>query len=62
MDSPSKMAATEALRFGKNLIGASLVFLQSPSSYAFTNRKPIVPGRILNYTLPMGLCFSDTVL
>ena len=33
--------------FGKVLISPRIVFLQTGLSYAFTNRKPVVPGRIL---------------
>ena len=40
---PVDMAA-EMIR---NVISVSTVFLQTQLSYAFTNRKPIVPGRIL---------------
>ena len=39
--------AHEALKFGKNLINISYVFYRTSLSYAFTNRKPVVPGRIL---------------
>ena len=34
-------------QFGKHLIPGSNVFLTSTLSYAFTNRKPVLPGRIL---------------
>ena len=43
---PVDMAA-EVIKFGRNVISVSTVFLQIQLSYAFTNRKPIVPGRIL---------------
>ena len=43
---PLDMAA-EVIKFGRNVISVSTVFLQTQLSYAFTNRKPIVPGRIL---------------
>ena len=39
--------AAEVIKFGRNVISVSTVFLQTQLSYAFTNRKPIVPGRIL---------------
>jgi hypothetical protein len=35
------------LQFGSHLIPRSQVFLLTPLSFAFTNRKPILPGRIL---------------
>ena len=34
-------------RFGEHLIPSGCVFLTTALSYAFTNRKPVVPGRIL---------------
>ncbi len=36
-----------AFTFGKIAISRSVVFLETKLSYAFTNRKPVVPGRIL---------------
>ena len=44
-------AAVMAVHFGRNMISVSVVFLQTQLSYAFVNRKPIVPGRILNLIL-----------
>ena len=45
------MAAEQALRgvlqFGSHFIPRVQVFLLTPLSFAFTNRKPILPGRIL---------------
>ncbi|XP_077385675.1 bis(5'-adenosyl)-triphosphatase isoform X3 [Festucalex cinctus] len=35
------------LRFGQHIIKASAVFLQTELSFALVNRKPVVPGRIL---------------
>ncbi|XP_051931293.1 bis(5'-adenosyl)-triphosphatase [Hippocampus zosterae] len=37
------------LRFGQHIIKASAVFLQTELSFALVNRKPVVPGRILNH-------------
>ena len=36
-----------ALQFGKCIISPSIVFLQTKLCFAFTNRKPVLPGRIL---------------
>ena len=44
-------AAVMAVHFGRNMISVSVVFLQTQLSYAFVNRKPIVPGRILQLSL-----------
>ena len=33
-------------KFGTHVIKSSIVFFQSRLSYAFVNRKPILPGRI----------------
>ena len=41
------MAVLHSLNFGKALIKPEIVFLQTGLSYAFTNRKPVVAGRIL---------------
>jgi hypothetical protein len=37
--------------FGQMKISLRVVFYQTPLSFAFTNIKPIVPGRILATTL-----------
>lgn len=34
-------------QFGSHVIPRAQVFLITPLSFAFTNRKPILPGRIL---------------
>ncbi|CAI8033373.1 Bis(5'-adenosyl)-triphosphatase [Geodia barretti] len=45
------MAAEQALRgvlqFGSHVIPRAQVFLLTPLSFAFTNRKPILPGHVL---------------
>ena len=41
------MATFVATRFGSSLLSPSIMFLQTNFSCAFTNIKPIVPGRIL---------------
>ncbi|XP_028303898.1 bis(5'-adenosyl)-triphosphatase [Gouania willdenowi] len=35
------------LRFGQNLLKASVVFLRTELSFALVNRKPVVPGHVL---------------
>ena len=44
---PHPVDMAEVIKFGRNVISVSMVFLQIQLSYAFTNRKPVVPGRIL---------------
>ncbi|KAG8436405.1 hypothetical protein GDO86_007487 [Hymenochirus boettgeri] len=36
-----------SLRFGQHLIKPSVVFFRSELSFAFVNRKPVVPGHVL---------------
>ena len=40
------MTEPTAFRFGQNIIPERQTFLQTALSYAFTNIKPVVPGRI----------------
>ena len=40
-------ALHRGFQFGSHLIPRSQVFLLTPLSFAFTNRKPVLPGRIL---------------
>lgn len=42
----SKMAAT-TFNFGRILLQPSVVFFQSKLSFAFVNRKPVLPGHVL---------------
>lgn len=46
---PCSECDMSTLRFGQHLIKASAVFLQTELSFALVNRKPVVPGRILNH-------------
>jgi len=38
----------QVFKFGRHLISHRQVFLKTTLSYAFTNRKPILPGRIFH--------------
>ena len=40
----------ELVQFGKHVISRQNVFLRSKLSFAFVNRKPVLPGRILRNT------------
>ena len=40
-----------AFKFGKYFLSPNVVFYKSSLSFAFVNRKPVIPGRIL-YWLP----------
>ena len=41
------MASSASFLFGQIVIKSRLVFYQTPLSFAFTNIRPVVPGRIL---------------
>ena len=40
----------ELVQFGKHVISRQNVFLRSKLSFAFVNRKPVLPGRILQHS------------
>ena len=44
----------QAFQFGKHLISRNQTFLVTRLSYAFTNRKPVLPGRILRCMASIG--------
>ncbi|XP_066554021.1 bis(5'-adenosyl)-triphosphatase isoform X3 [Amia ocellicauda] len=39
--------SASTFRFGQHVVKASVVFLQTESSFALVNRKPVVPGHVL---------------
>ncbi|KAM9799696.1 bis(5'-adenosyl)-triphosphatase isoform 3-T3 [Syngnathus typhle] len=57
----SGCANMSSLQFGQHLIKASAVFLRTELSFALVNRKPVVPGRILEPSLG-GRTFSDVLV
>lgn len=51
-----------AIQFGKCVISPSIVFLQTKLCFAFTNRKPVLPGHILVSTRRVVSRFHDLTL
>ncbi|XP_068096318.1 bis(5'-adenosyl)-triphosphatase [Hyperolius riggenbachi] len=50
-----------SLQFGKNLIKPSVSFLKTDLSFAFVNRKPVVPGHVLVCPLRPAERFRDLI-
>lgn len=48
-----------SLGFGKHLIKPSVIFLKTELSFAFVNRKPVVPGHVLVCPLRPAERFRD---
>lgn len=48
-----------SLRFGKHIIKPSVAFLKTELSFAFVNRKPVIPGHVLVCPLRPAERFRD---